>query len=182
MTCDERELLNFCESRLGHFKTPTRDSFRQGFPKGPSGKVQRLKLQRDSGAMSASGPMSDQAEPDDGQASEADPLAAATPIEQIIAEIWAKTLARPQIEPEQFSRWAVIRCWPFNACRSCARNCRLSFRCRISSRTRQSRQQAAIDPQRLQSPSDAMRLPPRPILRDRRLGKSLAAANGAVPR
>ena len=44
MSCDERELLSFCESRLGHFKTPTRIHFVQDLPKGPSGKVQRLKL------------------------------------------------------------------------------------------------------------------------------------------
>ena len=44
MSCDERELLTFCESRLGHFKTPTRIYFVQDLPKGPSGKVQRLRL------------------------------------------------------------------------------------------------------------------------------------------
>jgi amino acid adenylation domain-containing protein len=42
--CDERELLGFCESRLGHFKTPTRIHFAEDLPKGPSGKVQRLRL------------------------------------------------------------------------------------------------------------------------------------------
>jgi acyl-CoA synthetase (AMP-forming)/AMP-acid ligase II len=41
---DERELLTFCESRLGHFKTPTRIYFADDLPKGPSGKVQRLRL------------------------------------------------------------------------------------------------------------------------------------------
>ena len=41
---DERELLAFCESRLGHFKTPSRIHFLKELPKGPSGKVQRLRL------------------------------------------------------------------------------------------------------------------------------------------
>ena len=41
---DEKELLAFCESRLGHFKTPSRIHFLKELPKGPSGKVQRLRL------------------------------------------------------------------------------------------------------------------------------------------
>jgi amino acid adenylation domain-containing protein len=44
MKGDEREMLAFCESRLGHFKTPTRIHFVPDLPKGPSGKVQRLHL------------------------------------------------------------------------------------------------------------------------------------------
>ena len=41
---EENELLAFCESRLGHFKTPSRIHYLKQLPKGPSGKVQRLKL------------------------------------------------------------------------------------------------------------------------------------------
>ncbi len=44
VACDESELLSFCEGRLGHFKTPTRIYFANDLPKGPSGKVQRLRL------------------------------------------------------------------------------------------------------------------------------------------
>ncbi len=44
ITGDERELLGYCESRLGHFKTPSRIHFISDLPKGPSGKVQRLRL------------------------------------------------------------------------------------------------------------------------------------------
>ena len=44
MSCDERKLLSFCENHLGHFKTPTRIHFVEDLPKGPSGKVQRLRL------------------------------------------------------------------------------------------------------------------------------------------
>ena len=47
MGCEERELLSFCEGRLGHFKTPTRIHFVADLPKGPSGKVQRLHLLED---------------------------------------------------------------------------------------------------------------------------------------
>ena len=50
--CDEGELLSFCESRLGHFKTPSRIHFVRDLPKGPSGKVQRLKLQEEAAERS----------------------------------------------------------------------------------------------------------------------------------
>ena len=52
MNCDEGELLSFCESRLGHFKTPSRIHFVRDLPKGPSGKVQRLKLQEEAAERS----------------------------------------------------------------------------------------------------------------------------------
>jgi acyl-CoA synthetase (AMP-forming)/AMP-acid ligase II len=42
--CDEQDLLRYCESRLGLFKTPTRIYFVPDLPKGPSGKIQRLHL------------------------------------------------------------------------------------------------------------------------------------------
>ena len=53
MNCDERELLAFCESRLGHFKTPTRIHFVSDLPKGPSGKVQRLRLVEEAARLAA---------------------------------------------------------------------------------------------------------------------------------
>lgn len=40
----ELELLAFCETRLGSVKTPKQIHFLSDLPKGPSGKVQRLKL------------------------------------------------------------------------------------------------------------------------------------------
>ena len=52
MKCSERELLDFCEDRLGHFKTPTRIYFAKDLPKGPSGKVQRLRLTEDAERLS----------------------------------------------------------------------------------------------------------------------------------
>lgn len=47
VNCNERELLSFSESRLGYFKTPTRIHFVEDLPKGPSGKVQRIRLVED---------------------------------------------------------------------------------------------------------------------------------------
>ncbi|MGB1160866.1 MAG: AMP-binding protein [Alphaproteobacteria bacterium] len=44
-TCDEEELLQLCRGILGLFKAPTRIHFMDELPKGPSGKIQRLKLQ-----------------------------------------------------------------------------------------------------------------------------------------
>jgi acyl-CoA synthetase (AMP-forming)/AMP-acid ligase II len=40
----ELELIAFCESKLGRVKTPKHINFLHDLPKGPSGKVQRLKL------------------------------------------------------------------------------------------------------------------------------------------
>ena len=41
---DETGLRAFCEQHLGRYKTPTRIYFMSELPKGPSGKIQRLKL------------------------------------------------------------------------------------------------------------------------------------------
>ena len=42
--CTETELAGLLESRLGSFKSPKRIFFMDDLPKGPSGKIQRLKL------------------------------------------------------------------------------------------------------------------------------------------
>jgi acyl-CoA synthetase (AMP-forming)/AMP-acid ligase II len=44
VSCSENELSALLESRLGGFKKPRRIFFMPGLPKGPSGKIQRLKL------------------------------------------------------------------------------------------------------------------------------------------
>jgi long-chain acyl-CoA synthetase len=44
MTVLEPELLAFCEQQLGRFKTPRTVHILTELPKGPSGKVQRLRL------------------------------------------------------------------------------------------------------------------------------------------
>jgi acyl-coenzyme A synthetase/AMP-(fatty) acid ligase len=42
--CTEDELRSFCIEGLGRYKTPKRLRFVAELPRGPSGKVQRLKL------------------------------------------------------------------------------------------------------------------------------------------
>lgn len=44
MQCSEKELSELTESALGKFKSPKRIFFMDDLPKGPSGKIQRLKL------------------------------------------------------------------------------------------------------------------------------------------
>ena len=116
MSCDERELLSFCENCLGHFKTPTRIYFVPDLPKGPSGKVQRLKLVEEATRLSALEPSSrgEAAVSALGGGSDLP----TTPFEQMIAGIWAKLFGQPRIACTAISlRSAAIRCWPFNACR-----------------------------------------------------------------
>ena len=91
VACDERELLAFCESRLGPFKTPTRIFFVSDLPKGPSGKVQRLKLVETAAALMSSGP-SDYQEAGATPAPAGALDSASTPIEQMIAQIWESLL------------------------------------------------------------------------------------------
>jgi long-chain acyl-CoA synthetase len=42
--CTEAELRAFCQARLGPYKTPAAIHFADALPRGPSGKIQRLKL------------------------------------------------------------------------------------------------------------------------------------------
>ena len=99
--CDERELLAFCESRLGHFKTPTRIHFAEDLPKGPSGKVQRLRLVEQAAKPEASG----RAAPPTGFAlargadlkAEEIGLTLPASIEDTIADIWTELLKAPHV-------------------------------------------------------------------------------------
>ncbi len=97
VACDERELLSFCEGRLGLFKTPTRIYFAADLPKGPSGKVQRLRLREEAtqpaiARLGSSG--SGFAVPQDNGSVAHNRLAAATAsIERVIAETWAEVLS-----------------------------------------------------------------------------------------
>ena len=99
--CDERELLGFCEGRLGHFKTPTRIQFVEDLPKGPSGKVQRLRLleqivQPDASGLAAAPIGFALARASDRKAGE---VASSLPssIERVVADIWAEVLKVPQV-------------------------------------------------------------------------------------
>lgn len=42
--CSEQELIGYCANAVGDFKAPRRIYFMESLPKGPSGKIQRLKL------------------------------------------------------------------------------------------------------------------------------------------
>jgi long-chain acyl-CoA synthetase len=44
VTCSEEEMRHFCNKELGKFRTPKSILFMEDLPRGPSGKVQRLKL------------------------------------------------------------------------------------------------------------------------------------------
>jgi long-chain acyl-CoA synthetase len=42
--CTVQEIKDFCQKELGKFRTPKHIFFMDELPRGPSGKVQRLKL------------------------------------------------------------------------------------------------------------------------------------------
>lgn len=95
MTCSEGELLSFCDERLGHFKTPTRIHFASELPKGPSGKVQRLRLVQEAQRLTT----------EDSILRTPDRLVRETPIhldaslEDAIGDIWSELLKQPGIDP-----------------------------------------------------------------------------------
>ena len=92
--CEESELLAFCESRLGHFKTPARILFVSDLPKGPSGKVQRLKLLEKTSNFSDS-----RAAPAGKDLTRSyETTFDLTQIEDIIGEAWAKLLKHPDVD------------------------------------------------------------------------------------
>ena len=103
MCCDEGELLSFCQGHLGYFKTPTRIHFVQDLPKGPSGKVQRLRLveeaERRAVARSASLTGSSETCETDGYGEQNVLSATDQPIEKIIARIWSDLLEQPANRP-----------------------------------------------------------------------------------
>jgi amino acid adenylation domain-containing protein len=104
MCCDEGELLTFCQGHLGYFKTPTRIHFVQDLPKGPSGKVQRLRLveeaERRTVANSASLTGGSETCATDRYGEQNVVSATDLPIEKIIAGIWSDLLGEPQIDPQ----------------------------------------------------------------------------------
>ena len=104
VACNEGELLSFCESRLGHFKTPTRIYFATDLPKGPSGKVQRLRL-RDGAiqpaiALSVSFGSAFEAPHGNGIVRRNGLAAATSLIEQVIAESWEEVLSQPHVDSD----------------------------------------------------------------------------------
>jgi amino acid adenylation domain-containing protein len=104
VACDERELLNFCENHLGLFKTPTRIHFADDLPKGPSGKVQRLRLREDATQSAIDCAASSRSEFEvvrgNGHIPQNELLPVTSWIEQVIAECWAEVLSQPQIDSD----------------------------------------------------------------------------------
>jgi amino acid adenylation domain-containing protein len=100
MRCDELELLSFCESHLGYFKTPTRVYFVADLPKGPSGKVQRLRLVEEAERLAATSALKGRSGGGAAVPAAEEASADGLPLEQIITEIWAELLASPQIDPD----------------------------------------------------------------------------------
>jgi amino acid adenylation domain-containing protein len=104
MNCDEKELLTFCEKQLGHFKTPTRIHFVEDLPKGPSGKVQRLRLVDEASkpavarSVSLSGGLPKISKTADSNGSHGP--ATNVDLEKIVIEVWSELLSQKQIDAQ----------------------------------------------------------------------------------
>ncbi|HUN63576.1 MAG TPA: amino acid adenylation domain-containing protein [Candidatus Sulfotelmatobacter sp.] len=102
VACDEKELLSFCESRLGLFKTPTRIHFADDLPKGPSGKVQRLRLTDtpSSFANELSVPSGTEFGAAHGNG-HVHATSSIERIEQVIAEVWGQVLSQLHVDSDR---------------------------------------------------------------------------------
>jgi acyl carrier protein len=94
--CSEQELLGFCEREVGHFKTPTKIYFIEDLPKGPSGKVQRLRLAEQAAKTVQSEISATQTESGVEKAEGTEPkrdfLGPRNPVEQVLVKVWADLL------------------------------------------------------------------------------------------
>jgi len=101
IAADEKELLAFCETRLGHFKTPSRIHLLRELPKGPSGKVQRLRL-LDHTVLStvAAAVQPERVVSMSGNSPASDDSFTISSVAQIISAVWAEALALPQVDPD----------------------------------------------------------------------------------
>ncbi len=96
----EQELLACCESRLGRFKTPSRIHIVGELPKGPSGKVQRLRLAECFKELLQPAPgAGDDSAAANGRSSggPAEFEAPRTPVEEMIAATWAEVLGAENV-------------------------------------------------------------------------------------
>jgi amino acid adenylation domain-containing protein len=105
-TTDQQELLSYCEKRLGHFKTPTWIRLSKDLPKGPSGKVQRLKLVEEALAPAAAAiawPRKENGTANGnghrGTHQNWQERLPSTEIENVIAGSWAAILGVPRVDP-----------------------------------------------------------------------------------
>ena len=104
MNCDEQDLLTFCEERLGHFKTPTRIHFVQDMPKGPSGKILRLRLVEEAAKPSVARSFS--LKTDSPVSGATGPVMQKAEIEKHILEVWTELLKKDGLN-EQTNFFAV---------------------------------------------------------------------------
>lgn len=101
--CDQKTMLSFCEGHLGYFKTPTRIYFVADLPKGPSGKVQRLRLVDVAKSLEEAGTGTGEETteaPGHSDAGQKTSSADGRRLEPLITEIWADILAMPHIDPD----------------------------------------------------------------------------------
>ena len=101
MSCDEREMLAFCEERLGHFKTPTRIHFVEDLPKGPSGKVQRLRLVEEAAkpALARSASLGKTPASTNGAAAQNGHSVGLAELKETIVKIWSELLPLAKVTP-----------------------------------------------------------------------------------
>ncbi len=97
----EQELLEFCERELGNFKTPTKIYFVEDLPKGSVGKLQRHMLvewSEKSGKSEISVTCTSSRVGDlEGNEPEGGFVAPRTPVEQMVAGIWAALFDQKQV-------------------------------------------------------------------------------------
>jgi amino acid adenylation domain-containing protein len=98
-SADEKSLLAFCENRLGAFKTPTRIHFTTSLPKGPSGKVQRLRLRENLEQGSFTVLLTGEATTTQHSLSRRDGMPSTSSVEKSIADCWTEVLSRESIDP-----------------------------------------------------------------------------------
>ena len=142
MRCDERELLSFCESHLGYFKTPTRIYFVADLPKGPSGKVQRLRLVEEAERLAAASapPLEEEAGAADFAASDGRGWHSSGSSSRSGRNFSPRgRAASKSARTAIFLRLAGSPCRPFNAFPGCAKARKSSCLCRTFLRTPRSR-------------------------------------------
>ena len=97
--CSAQELLTHCAQILGEFKTPSRVYFVEDLPKGPSGKVQRLKLlERKTAPSTTHDPITaQQAQPNHPDQLQSEFVVPRTAVEEELIKIWENVLQRTPI-------------------------------------------------------------------------------------
>ncbi len=140
-SCDERELLTFCESHLGHFKTPTRIYFVLDLPKGPRERCSGFAWWRRLKDALSRGPLFRLRISTDHTETQWLPKRVFrdnSSLNRSSLELVAFWHSRKSIRRVTSSLWEGSRCWRFNIYLACAKRFRLYFHFRISSKISQS--------------------------------------------